>query len=127
MKLAKGDKVTVITGKDKGKTGTISTVLPRTNQVVIEGINIVKRHTKPSNKVPRGGIIEIAKPINASKLMVVDPTSGLPARIGYQFAADGTKERIFKVSPNHQAAGKQPAKSTKPSKSATADTAGKGK
>jgi large subunit ribosomal protein L24 len=126
MKLAKGDKVMVIAGRDKGRTGTISTVLPRTNQIVIEGINIAKRHTKPSSKVPRGGILEIAKPLNAAKVMVIDPTSGLPARIGYQFAADGTKERVFKVSPN-QTAAKKPAKSTKPRKSADTETAGKGK
>lgn len=127
MKLAKGDKVIVITGRDKGKTGTISSVLPRTNQVVIEGINIAKRHTKPSSKVPRGGILEIAKPLDAAKVMAIDPTSGLPARIGYQFAADGTKERVFKVSANHHKDAKKPAKSTKPSKSAPAETAGKGK
>jgi large subunit ribosomal protein L24 len=91
----------VILGKDKGKTGTVMAVLPAENKVIVENINVVKRATKPSKKLPRGGILDITKPIDVSKLMVIDPASGKPARIGYQIKADGTKERIFKVSPNH--------------------------
>lgn len=102
MKLKRQDKVIIILGKDKGKTGTIMAVLPATNQVVVENLNIAKRHTKPSKKVPRGGIIEIAKPLAVSKVMALDPATGKPARIGYIIKADGTKERIFKVSPNHE-------------------------
>jgi large subunit ribosomal protein L24 len=107
MKLRKDDKVIVILGKDKGKTGAVTAVLPKENKVVVENINVVKRHTKPSNKLPRGGILEITKPIDASKVMVLDPASGKPARISYETKADGSKERIFKVSPNHD---KTPAK-----------------
>lgn len=106
MKLRREDKVIVITGKDKGKTGTIQAVLPRENKVVVENINVIKRHTKPSNKQPRGGILEIAKPIDVSKLMVLDPATGKPARIGYEIKPDGSKERVFKVSANHAGATK---------------------
>lgn len=98
MKLQRKDKVMVISGRDKGRTGTVSVVLPKTNQVVVDGINVVKRHTKPSQSNPKGGILEITKPINASKVMVLDPGSGKPARIGYKKSKDGKKERVFKVS-----------------------------
>jgi large subunit ribosomal protein L24 len=132
MKLHKGDKVIVITGKDKGKTGTVQSVLPKTGQVLVENINIVKRHTKPSTKSPRGGILEVTKPINVSKVMAVDPTTGHPARIGYAVKPDGSKERVFKVSPNHDKHEKKAPKAAaktadKPSKSAKAETADKGK
>jgi len=102
MKLKREDKVIVLRGKDKGKTGTILAVLPKENKVLVENINVVKRATKPSQKNPRGGILDITKPIDASKVMVLDPASGKPARIGYEVKADGTKERIFKVSSNHE-------------------------
>ncbi|HEY6736747.1 MAG TPA: 50S ribosomal protein L24 [Candidatus Saccharimonadia bacterium] len=126
MKLLKGDKVLVITGRDKGKTGTVQSVLPKTNQVLVENINVVKRHTKPSQKSPRGGILEVTKPIDVSKVMAVDPTTGHPARIGYTVRADGSKERTFKVSPNHAKRDKKAPKTeakqtTKPDKSAKAD------
>ena len=113
MKLRKEDKIIVIAGKDKGKTGAVTRVLPQTGQIVVEGINLVKRHTKPSQKQPRGGILEITKPIDVSKVMVLDPHSGKPARIGYEIKPDGSKERIFKVSPNHEKAAKKDDKDTK--------------
>jgi large subunit ribosomal protein L24 len=113
MKLRLKDKVMMTVGRDKGKTGEVVKVLPKENQVVVEGINIVKRATKPSNKHPRGGILEITKPVNVSKVMAIDPTSGKPARIAYAVGKDGTKERIFKVSANHT---KKPA--AKPAKEA---------
>lgn len=100
MKLRKDDEIVVITGKYKGQTGKILSTYPTDNKVLVEGINIVKRHTKPSTKNPRGGILDITKPIDASKVMILDPATKMPARIGYTFTADGTKERIFKVSPN---------------------------
>jgi len=115
MKLKRDDKVVVILGKDKGKTGTILAVLPTQNKVLVENINVVKRHTKPSQKLPRGGILDITKPIDVSKVMVLDPASGKPARVGYQIKPDGTKERIFKVSPNHSRSSK-PTETAKPKK-----------
>lgn len=96
MKLRRDDMVIVITGRDKGKTGKIMTVIPKENKVVVEGVNVVKKHTKPSNKNPKGGILDVTKAIDVSKLMVIDPKSGKPARIGYNVTAKG-KERVFKV------------------------------
>lgn len=98
MKLMRKDKVMVITGRDKGKKGEILTVLPKTNQVVIEGINVATKHVKPSASDPKGGIVKVTKPINASKVMIIDPKSGRVARVGYKLNAKGKKERIFKVS-----------------------------
>jgi large subunit ribosomal protein L24 len=98
MKLRKDDQVMVILGRDKGKTGKVTRVLPAEQMVVVENINVAKRHTKPTSKQPRGGILDVTKPIHASKLMVIDPGSGKPARIGYDIKPDGSKERIFKVS-----------------------------
>ncbi len=97
MKLKLKDKVLVVSGRDKGKKGEVIAVLPKQNQVVIEGVNIAKKHTKPSAKVPRGGIVEVTKPIDASKVMVIDPGTGRPARIGYKLDTKGNKERVFKV------------------------------
>lgn len=96
MKLRRDDMVIVITGRDKGKAGKIMTVIPKENKVVVEGVNVVKKHTKPSNKNPKGGILDVTKAIDVSKLMVIDPKSGKPARIGYNVTAKG-KERVFKV------------------------------
>ncbi len=113
MKLKKDDKVTVILGRDKGKTGTILAVIPKLNKIVVENINVVKRHTKPSQKQPRGGILDITKPIDVSKVMVLDPSSGKPARISYEIKADGSKERVFKVSSNHDQRAKKAETPTK--------------
>jgi large subunit ribosomal protein L24 len=114
MKLRKDDKVMVILGRDKGKTGKILGVLPKENKVIVENINVVKRHTKPSKKLPRGGILDITKPIDVSKVMILDPASGKPARIGYEIKPDGTKERIFKVSANYDRQAKKAETETKP-------------
>ncbi len=126
MKLRKDDKVVVIAGRDRGKTGTVLAVLPEAGKVVVEGVGIVKRHTKADSQHPRGGILDITKPIAASKVMALDPKTGRPARIGHEVKADGTKERIFKVSPNQA---KKPAKAkteatpaAKPKKSAPKPT-----
>lgn len=112
MKIIKKDKVMVIAGRDKGKSGEVLAVLPKTNQVVVEGINVAKRHTKPSQTQPKGGILEITKPIDASKVMVLDPTSGKPARVAYKQAKGGKKERVFKVSKFKNAKTVKPKKET---------------
>lgn len=98
MKIRKQDQVMVLSGKDKGKTGKVTAVFPADRTVLVEGINVVKRHTKPSSKNPQGGILEVTKPIAASKVMVIDPTSGVPSRVGYTKTKDGQKERAFKPS-----------------------------
>ena len=96
MKLRRDDMVVVITGRDKGKTGKVVAVVPKENKVVVEGVNVIKKHTKPSQKNPKGGILDITKAIDASKVMVIDPKSGKPARISFNVTTKG-KERVFKV------------------------------
>lgn len=96
MKLRRDDMVVVIAGRDKGKTGKVVAVVPKENKVVVEGVNIIKKHTKPSQKNPKGGILDIVKAIDVSKVMVIDPKSGKPARIGFNVTAKG-KERVFRV------------------------------
>jgi len=120
MKLKRDDNVMVMAGRDKGKTGKVLAVIPKDSKVLVEGINIAKRHTKPSDKNPRGGIIELTKPIDVSKVMILDPVTNLPARISYRINEDGTKERVFKVGAQRQAAAK-----AKPAKKAEAKAAPK--
>lgn len=96
IRLKKGDKVVVVSGKNKGKTGTVSAVHPRLNKVTVDGINIVKKHIKPNRENPQGTIAEITKPIWVSKLAIIEPTTKKPSKIGYQVNKDGTKVRIYK-------------------------------
>jgi large subunit ribosomal protein L24 len=98
FKIRLKDKVMVVAGRDKGKSGEVVGVLPRENKVVIAGINTVKRHQKPTTQNPSGGIVELTKPIEASKVQVLDPKTGKPARVSFEKRADGSKERVFKVS-----------------------------
>lgn len=93
MKLRRKDTVMMMAGRDKGKTGEVSVVLPQADKVVVEGLGVIKRHTKPSSKHPRGGILEISKPVAVSKVQLVCPNCKKPTRIGYQ-VKDGNKERI---------------------------------
>lgn len=95
MHVKKGDKVRVISGKDKGKTGTILAANPKENRVIVEGINIVKKHSKPSQANPQGGINSQEAPIHVSNVMPIDPKSGNPTRVGYQ-TVDGKKVRVAK-------------------------------
>lgn len=97
MHVKKGDKVMVITGKDKGKTGVILASFPKKNRVVVEGVNIVKKHSKPSQANPQGGIISREAAIHASNVMLVDPKTNEPTRIGYQ-VVNGKKVRVAKKS-----------------------------
>lgn len=98
IRLKKGDTVVVRSGKYKGKTGKITATHPTENKVTVEGINIVKKHTKPNKQYPQGGIIEITKPIAVSKVGIQDPTSKKPSRIGYKLDAKGNKARVYKTS-----------------------------
>ena len=95
MKIKKGDNVVVISGKDKGKEGTVSRVMPRSNQLLVDGINVVKKHQKPSGKNQRGGVIDRDMPLDASNVMFVH--KGKPTRVGYKVLADGKKVRIAKT------------------------------
>ncbi len=98
IRLRKDDNVVVLSGKYKGKTGKISQVHPRDNKVTVEGINIIKKAIKPNKAYPNGGIVEITKPIDVSKVAIVEPTSKKPSRIGFKLDKDGRKTRIYKKS-----------------------------
>jgi large subunit ribosomal protein L24 len=93
LHITTGDTVQVISGEDKGKRGRVLKVYPKTGRITIEGINIIKKHTRPSQN-SQGGIIERPAPIHHSKMMLVDPKSGEPTRIRRRKDADGTLERI---------------------------------
>jgi large subunit ribosomal protein L24 len=95
MHVKKGDKVRVISGKDKGKTGVILAAYPKDSRVLVEGVNIVKKHTKPSQVNPQGGIMSFEAPIHVSNVLPIDPKSGNPTRVGYT-TVDGKKVRVAK-------------------------------
>lgn len=97
QKLKKGDDVIVIAGKDKGKRGTITNMLPRDSRVLVEGINMVKKHQKPNPAmgVP-GGIVEKEMPLHMSNVAIFNPASGKADRVGIKILEDGRKVRIFK-------------------------------
>ena len=98
MKILKGDKVIVIAGKDKGKTGIVQAAYPKKNKVVVEGVNVHKKHRKPTQQNPEGSINEIYVPIDASNVAIVDPKTKKPSRVGYQLDKSGKKVRIAKKS-----------------------------
>ena len=95
MHVKKGDKVKVITGKDKGKEGVILAAFPKQDRVLVEGVNIVKKHIKPNQLNPQGGIVSQEAAIHVSNVMLIDPKSGEPTRVGYKIE-DGKKVRFFK-------------------------------
>ncbi|MFC4620254.1 50S ribosomal protein L24 [Camelliibacillus cellulosilyticus] len=97
MHVKKGDKVQVISGKDKGKQGVILAAYPKNQRVLVEGVNIVKKHAKPSQANPQGGIIDMEAPIHVSNVMPLDPKTNEPTRVGYK-VVDGKKIRIAKKS-----------------------------
>lgn len=97
MHVKKGDKVQVLSGKDKGKQGIILEAYPKKERVLVEGVNIVKKHQKPSQDNPQGGILEQEAPIHVSNVLPIDPKSGEPTRVGYE-DRDGKKVRIAKKS-----------------------------
>ncbi len=94
--VKQGDTVVVITGKDVGKKGKVLQVLPREQRVVVEGVNVVKRHTRPTQKMPQGDIVEKEAPIASSNVMIYCNKCDLPTRIGKKFLDDGTKVRVCK-------------------------------
>jgi large subunit ribosomal protein L24 len=93
MKLRKGDQVRVLAGKDIGKEGEVTRVLPDKDRVIVEGINLAKRHQKPTRSTMQGGIIDKDMPIHVSNLAILCSRCG-PTRIGYRFNPDGTKVRV---------------------------------
>jgi large subunit ribosomal protein L24 len=95
LKIKKGDKVIVLTGKDKGKQGEVLSVSPTENRAVVAGINVAKRHTKQTAST-EGGIVNKNMPIHISNLALRDPKDGKATRVGYKTLADGKKVRISK-------------------------------
>lgn len=97
MNIKKGDKVIVIAGRDKGKEGVVQVVYPKLDKVVVENINVRKKHKKPSQKNPEGSIVEVYAPIHVSNVMLVDPKTKKPTRVGHKEVKD-KKVRVTKAS-----------------------------
>jgi large subunit ribosomal protein L24 len=99
-RIRKGDTVAVISGSDKGKRGEVLQVLPKENRAVVQGVNIAKRHTKPTGMGRPGGIIEKEATIHLSNVMLVDPKSDKLTRVGFRVLEDGRKVRVAKATGN---------------------------
>jgi large subunit ribosomal protein L24 len=97
LKIRKGDTVEVISGKEKGGRGEVKQVLPKENRVVVEGINVRTRHARPTQNNQQG-LFTFEAPIHVSNVMLVDPNSGQPTRVGYRFTDSGEKIRVSKAS-----------------------------
>jgi large subunit ribosomal protein L24 len=97
MKIKKGDKVVVVAGKDKGKTGEVTRVIPAENRVVVSGVNIMTKHTKPT-QMAAGGLNRIEAPLHVSNVAIADPKSGVATKVGMKTLADGKKVRVAKKS-----------------------------
>ncbi|MFW5972069.1 MAG: 50S ribosomal protein L24 [Bacillota bacterium] len=95
-KIQKGDTVEVISGKDRGKRGKVLKVQPQDNRVIVEGVNIIHRHMKPTQDMPQGGIIENEGPLHISNVQVVCPRCDQKSRVGIDLLDDGTKVRVCK-------------------------------
>lgn len=96
MQIKKGDIVLVVTGKDAGKKGKVLRVLPRDNRLVVEGVNRVKKHQRPNQSVPQGGILNIEAPLNISNVMVVCNKCNKPTRLGNKILENKEKVRVCK-------------------------------
>jgi large subunit ribosomal protein L24 len=96
MKIKKGDKVRVISGADKGKEGIVQKVFPKLNRVVVENVNVHKKHRKPTQNNPQGEVLDIYAPIDASNVMIIDPKTKKPTRVSYTYEVqkDGSKKKV---------------------------------
>ncbi|MFB0611023.1 50S ribosomal protein L24 [Aurantiacibacter poecillastricola] len=92
-KIKKGDTVVVLSGKDKGQTGTVQQVMPKEGKILVEGVNVMTRHRKPSQANPQGGIDRVPAPMAISKVAVADPKDGKPTRVRFE-EKDGKKVRV---------------------------------
>src|SRR5690625_5216712 len=97
MHVKKGDKVKVLSGKDRGKEGVVLEAYPKSERVLVEGINMIQKYVKPYQENPQGGILNIEAAIHVSNVMTIEPKSGEPTRVGYE-ERDGKKVRIAKRS-----------------------------
>lgn len=96
MGLKKGDIVTVLAGKDRGKKGKVLKVVPGVNRVIVEGVNFMTEYTRPNQKNPKGGVTKVEGKIHRSNIQLICPKCSKQTRVGYQFLADKTKQRICK-------------------------------
>jgi large subunit ribosomal protein L24 len=94
IKLKKGDRVRVLTGKDRGKEGVIMRVLPQANKVIVDGVNVAKKHQKARTATSQGGIIDKDMPIPVPNVALLSPSDGKPTKVGYKVLEDGTKIRV---------------------------------
>lgn len=97
IRLKTGDIVIVRSGKYKGKTGKVLSTSPSDNTVVVEGINVVKKHQKPNKQHPQGGIIDMTKPVGVSKIGIYEPSMKKASRISFKVKADGSKTRVYSL------------------------------
>ncbi len=97
LKIKKGDTVVVLTGRDKGKTGSVLRALPRENKVIVQGVNVAKRHQRQT-PTAQGGIVEKELPIHVSNVAAADPKDNKPTRVGFKMNKDGSSSRIAKRS-----------------------------
>ena len=96
-KIKKGDRVVVLSGRDKGAEGEVVRAMPKDGKVVVQGVNMISRHTKPTQADPEGGVKRREAPIHVSNVAIKDPTTGKPARVGFE-VRDGKKVRVLKGS-----------------------------
>ncbi len=96
MKVRKNDTVIIIAGKDKGKKGKVRRAIPEEHRVLVEGLNMIKRHSRASRSARQAGIIELEAPLHISKVMLLCEKCGKPTRVGFRFLTDGKKMRICK-------------------------------
>jgi len=96
MHIKKGDTVVVLSGKEKGKKGKVLRVLPGKNRAIVEALNFVTRHERPSQQNPQGGMLQIEAPLHSSNLMVICAKCGKPTRVGRRILDDGSKARVCK-------------------------------
>jgi large subunit ribosomal protein L24 len=96
-KIRKDDTVIVLAGKDKGKSGRVLKVMPKEERVLVEGLNLAKRHTKPSMGVPQGGVISKEAPLHVSNVAVRDPKTGKATRVGFKFVGEGEARRKVRI------------------------------
>ncbi|HEX4607442.1 MAG TPA: 50S ribosomal protein L24 [Urbifossiella sp.] len=98
MYIRKDDTVVILTGDDKGTRGKVLSTLPKDNKLIVQGVNRVYRHLKPSRANPQGGRLSKEMPVNVSNVMLIDPSTNQPTRVGIRYTADGTKELYAKKS-----------------------------
>lgn len=96
MKIKKGDQVVVLTGKDKGKKGEVLRAIPTEDRVVVQGVNVAKKHTKPTQFAP-GGIESVELSIHVSNVALADPKTGKPTKVGFKIGKDGKKSRVARA------------------------------